>query len=92
MAKKKVVNKKENKDEYTFTLKLGDSIFTSTDENPEEALKNLPKPIKIVQRGVLIVEQNGKSKERLMNIPEVKRLYYPLSQKFLIKYLIRDLR
>lgn len=92
MAKKKVSKKEDINNEYTFTLKIADSVFTSSNESPEEALHNLPKPLKISHKGVLTVEQGGKKKELLLNVEKMKRLYYPLAQKFLLKYLIRDLK
>lgn len=92
MAKKKAVKKEENNNEYTFTLRIANDVFTSSDVDALTTLRNLPKPQKIVHRGVLLVEQNGKKKEIYLTVDKLKRLYYPIAQKILIKHLVSHLK
>lgn len=68
--------KKKKDVEYALTLKIGDMLFQGTGTTPQEALASLPKPLKLMHKGVVTVSNGTTSHEILMTPPRLKRLFY----------------
>ena len=92
MAKKKISKAKKvtpqvvSKD-YTLVLHLGGKTYEGTGTTMLEALKALPNPRKVVSRGQLEIHSFEAVRTRQLNIPQIKRLFYPLAQQILAKQL-----
>lgn len=62
---------------YKLTLQLGeDKFFKSQGDTLLAALMKLPKPEKIMNKGVLTVEHDGKRSQQLFFPQRLKRLFY----------------
>ena len=64
------------KPQYVFSLKIGDSVFDSTGETATEALGSLPRPPKIMAKGILTVAHGKLKNTILLSPPQIKRLFY----------------
>lgn len=82
MAKKSV-----KKPVCKISLVMGDKTIKSSGETVLDALRALPKPIKIMHKGVMTVKMGGKKGEMLFVPSRLKRLFYPQAQIFQAKYL-----
>lgn len=60
----------------TITLQLGDQTYTSSGATVVDALTALPKPDKIMTKGVLTVSQGKASRKQLFMPVRLKRLFY----------------
>jgi hypothetical protein len=61
---------------YSISLKLGNDVYESEGKTMYDALKSLPKPAKIMAKGVMTVAHGKQKREHLMMPPRVKRLYF----------------
>jgi len=78
---KKVIVEKQSVSEFEISLRLGDNTFTGTGVTMLEALENLEKPTKIFLKGILnMTHGEKKSKELVLTIPRIKRLFYPIAR------------
>lgn len=74
MAKKKAQPAATS--EYTITVKLGDKTYKGQGSTALAALSNIPKPTKIMNKGIITVE-HGNLRRELMFMPvRLKRLFY----------------
>lgn len=74
---------------FLITLKLADKTYLGQGETSLEALQAIPKPLKIVSKGTLCIEAEGKRKEILMYPVRLKRLFYnKLFQEIQLKSLV----
>lgn len=64
------------KSPYTLTLKIGADTFKGSGATPGDALANLEKPTKLMAKGILVVEHEGKKKELAMTPVQMKSLYF----------------
>lgn len=73
----KVVSKKklETKD-FKITLTMGNNVYRGQGVTAFEALASMAKPEKIMSKGVVLVESEGKKKELIMMPLRLKRLFY----------------
>lgn len=77
----------KSKHPYGLSLKLGDNVFKSSGETMIDALSALPKPGKILAKGVLTVRIGEESKDKLLMPLRVRRLFYPNIQRVIAKQL-----
>lgn len=67
--------------QYMISLRLGDKTYTGKGLTALEALENLEKPTKIFLKGILNMSHGErKSKEIILNIPSIKRLFYKIAR------------
>lgn len=76
---------------YTLELFVADEVFTSSALTTLDALKKLPRPRKIVTKGLLVVHHGNNSKELFYMPMQLKRLYFPLAQKVIAKMLAMNI-
>ena len=76
---------------FKFHLNMCGQIFESEGATALDAFKALPKPQKITNKGVLTISKGDKTKEMLLTVPRLKRLFFPNFQKVIIKQLIYGL-
>lgn len=90
---KKTTTKKPVTSEFSITLTIGKDIYQGTGKTALEALQSLPKPAKIMSKGVVRVENEGKFKEILMIPLRLRRLFYnKLFQEIQVKWLTSGLK
>lgn len=80
MTKQKTASK-----DFTISLKLGNEVFASKGETMLDAIMTLPIPQKIFLKGVLTLKRGDKSRELIMPVLKVRRLFYKISQNVLAK-------
>jgi hypothetical protein len=85
-AKKKRVSKAVTP-AFELVLELGGRMYSSSGDTMLEALQSLPKPPKIVSKATLYISMGAVKRERLLQIAQTKRLFFPLSQKIIAKQL-----
>ena len=64
------------KDSFHISLTLGDKTYKGEGATALEALRSLPKPERIVAKGVLKVSKGNVSKTLLFMPTRLKRLFY----------------
>ena len=74
-------------EDFTISLKLGNDIVQSRGETLLDALTKLPKPQKIRLRGLLTITSGEKKLERMLNVPQIKRLFYSVARFYQAKIL-----
>jgi len=74
--KVKVEERPVKKSLYFLSLVLGDKTFTSEGETLFDALKEIPKPEKIMNKAVLTITKGDQKKELLYYPTRLKRLFY----------------
>ena len=72
---KKQLSKKK-KPPYSITLQLADKTFKGQGESVAEALISMPKPEKIMAKGIVTVANGSLKKQILMYPMRLKRLFY----------------
>lgn len=77
----------KKKSVYKLSLTVGDIKVTSSGSSVLEALSSLEKPEKINGKAFLVVSEGTRRAERMFMPVACKRLFYPLSQRFLAKQL-----
>jgi hypothetical protein len=93
-TRKTVVNKENpvNPDRVFLKLKLGVNEISSEGDTALEALTSMERPTKIFTKGLLTVRQGERSRELPLTLVRVKRLFYPLAQRYIAKQLIFGLK
>lgn len=61
---------------YIITLKLGEETFKGQGETVADALVSMPRPEKIMAKGILTISQGNLKREMLMFPQRLKRLFY----------------
>lgn len=85
---KKTIKKNETKD-FSITLTMGSDVYQGSGVTALEALTSMPKPVKIMSKGILRIEGNGKKKEIFMYPVRLRRLFYnKLFQQIQLKSLL----
>jgi hypothetical protein len=74
-------------DEVTIDLMFGTTVCSGTGQTVLEALRSIPKPIKITTKTILTVTKGEKKHTRPLTIPLAKRLFYPGAQIYQAKNL-----
>jgi len=77
---KKIVAPPEQEPQFSVSLQLDKTILKGTGNTVLEALRAIPKPIKITTKSVLTVTKGDKTHSRALTIPLAKRLFYPAHQ------------
>jgi len=72
---KKVV-KKADKSQFSIKLTIGDKVYQGKGKTALDALVSIPKPLKIMNKGILELSDGTKKKEILMYPIRLKRLFY----------------
>lgn len=86
MAKKKVVV--SDVPDYRITITLGDKKLIGQGATAFDALKMIPKPDKIMAKGIVLVEHGNLHKTFLMPPVKLKRLFLsPHLQEIRVKQL-----
>lgn len=67
-------------DEFVITLKIGQEIYRGSGVTAMEALENLPKPQKILLKGIVTVEKGEKKREQIMYPVRLRRLFWPIAR------------
>lgn len=73
MATKKKAPKTSD---FSITLKLGPDVYSGAGSTPFEALHSLPRPEKIMAKGVLTLKAGDKERVRPLTPVQAKRLFY----------------
>lgn len=76
MKKTKKKEKKVSQNKYSVTLKIGDKLFVGRGMTQTEALGNLPKPDKIMAKGVVTIKDGDFEKQMLLQPAKIKSLFY----------------
>lgn len=82
-----IKEKSEKETVYKLSLTVGDINITSSGSSVLEALSFLKKPEKINGKAFLVVSEGDRRAERMFMPVACKRLFYPLSQRFLAKQI-----
>ena len=72
---------------YVVSLQLDKTILKGNGATVLEALRAIPKPVKITTKSVLTVSKGDKEHSRPLTIPLAKRLFYPAAQIYQAKNL-----
>ena len=75
-----------------ITLTFENETHKGTGETILEALKSIQRPDKITTKGTILVVDGENRFERVLTVPQAKRLFYPLAQAFLSKGLALGLK
>lgn len=77
IKRKKVEIKKESTPpQFSISITLGTDVYKGEGASPIEALQSIPKPLKIMTKGVVRVSDGVKTKEVLMYPLRLRRLFY----------------
>lgn len=61
---------------YSLTIKTNHDTYEGRGKTPVEALRSIPKPFKVMWRGVVTLTDGKKKVETLMYPTRLKRLFY----------------
>ena len=78
----------ENEPQFRVSLQLDTTTLEGSGDTVLEALRAIPKPVKITTKSILTVSKGDKKHSRPLTIPLAKRLFYPGAQL----YIARDLQ
>lgn len=82
MTAKRTVKKKKP---YVISITMGDKTYKGEGETALEALQSIDRPLKIFLKGVVTI-QTEKDERKILLMPiNLKRLFYPSAQPYLIK-------
>ena len=87
-----VTKEKSTNLEYSITIKAGDVVMVGTGATALEALQSIPRPAKIVSKGIVIIECGELKKEMVFPALKLRRIFYPNAQPILIKWLAAGLK
>jgi hypothetical protein len=82
-ATKKVA--KKTKKSCAITITLGNDVLRGEGNSLNEAFMSIPRPEKIVTKGIVVIETNGGSKTWVLPPIGVKKLFYPVAAKYVVK-------
>jgi len=77
---------------FKIELDLIGNVIKGNGETMLEAMQALPKPVKITTKGVLTATYGKKSAKQDLTVMRVKRLFFPISQALLSRYLMQLLK
>ena len=83
---------KQTDDDFHLILDIGNQRSVGKGKTVLEALLSLPKPNKIMLKGVLTVKQGEKVKEVFLQPLRIKRLFFPLARFQVAKELLVGLK
>ena len=72
---------------YFISLAFGGEVYEGSGATVLEALKSMPRPVKIVSKGLLKLTDGVKKFEQMWMPVRLKRLFYPQAQGVLAKQL-----
>lgn len=82
---------KKEKSDYKISVEIGKEVYTGKGATALEALQTLTQPVKIFQKGIVVMS-HGKKKRVMMLMPQrLKRLWWKLAQPVLAKDFERGL-
>ena len=82
---RKVIEPVVEKGDFSITLTLGDTTVSGRGISMLEALQRLPKPAKMVSKGVVVLSNGTKTRTLVYTPFQVKRLFFPIATKFIAK-------
>lgn len=88
--KKKI--KKETKDKFLIKIEMGGTVMKGEGADVLEALRSIPPPFKIMNKGVLTMTYGEKKLQRLFLPIRLRRLFYPTAQPLMAKQLAVGLK
>lgn len=71
-----MASKKPKKKPYKLTIQLGNDIHVGEGDSVLEALQQIPKPGKIMLKGLVTIEHDGTKGQQLFWPARMKRLFY----------------
>lgn len=74
-----------SKPNCVITVKLGTETYKGSGDTLLEALQSLPRPVKIISRGLVTIEEGEKNVERMLMPMKMKRLWFKSAQYLLAK-------
>ena len=79
---------------FGISLQLGGKIFSGSGETPLDALVHLPRPNKLMNKGILTMTSGAKKKELLLMPVKLKRVFYNSSslRPVIAKQLFAELK
>ena len=76
---------------FTLSLKLGNEVYESSGATMLEALTNLPKPPKILLKGIFTVKKGENVRTTILFPVKLKRLFWKVTRPFIAKRLAMGL-
>lgn len=73
--------------QFSVSLQFDKTTLKGAGGSVLEALRALPKPVKITTKSILTVQKGEKKHSRGLTIPLAKRLFYPAAQMYHAKSL-----
>lgn len=61
---------------YSISLTIAGKKYESKGDTPLAALRSLPNPGKVMNKGVLVVERDGRKNEQYLVPVKIKQLFY----------------
>lgn len=77
---------------YLVSFTFGDKSIVGSGASMLEAIRSVPRPVKIFNKCVLRITDGNRKLERVFMPIKSKRFFYPNSQPFLAKYMESLLR
>lgn len=77
--------------EYSIEVTLGNTTISNSAETMYEALKGLPRPEKIMNKGFITVRHGDKVKNLHFMPAAMKRIFYPIAYSVNAKMLAMNL-
>lgn len=65
---------------YSISLDFAGKVISAKGATLLEALRAIPKPVKITTKSILTVSKGDKKHSRSLTVPLAKRLFYPAFQ------------
>lgn len=90
---KKVKQSEESRSNFSVTITMGTDVYKGEGETALAALSVIPKPVKIMAKGVVRITDGEKVKEVLMYPLRLRRLFYnKLFQEIQLKSLCMGMK
>ena len=77
---------------FKITLTMGGKSFVGKGETALQALQAITPPVRMMNKGEIIVEHGDKKTKRLLMPLKLKRFFYPNAQRILIKQLTMGMK
>ena len=84
--KKEIILVEPKQPEFFISLSCGGNIFEGKGNTILEALRSIPRPLKINSKGLFTISQGNKIKKMLFYPLRLKRVFFPASQPTIAKY------